>query len=88
MGIDAQAMVLLSLLAGGDSADLSLIKAVAMKWYNGLRVQGSTAYIEAPGQPHAAGLGANALALRVFVSIPAAGMAKDPLVEKLANYGD
>ena len=50
-------------------------------------MQGQTAYIEAsPGQPHAASLGDNALALRVFIEASCLMLAKDPLVEKLANY--
>jgi hypothetical protein len=90
LSMSAQAMVLLTMLDGAAplvAADLALLKATAMHWYDSLRVQGETAYIEAaPGQPHAAALGANALALRVFVEAPSLKLATDPLVEKLANY--
>lgn len=89
LGIQAQAMALLAVLNQDSltSADLLLLKTVATKWYDSLRVQGETAYIEAePGQPHAAGLGVNALVLRVFIAAPSLKLTKDPLVEKLANY--
>eukprot|EP01045_Picozoa_sp_COSAG04_P006507 COSAG04_NODE_322_length_16880_cov_9.938621_2_plen_1548_part_00 len=90
MSISSQAMVLLTMMNHSDGLspeDIALVKATTKPWYDGLRVQGQTAYIEAaPGQPHAASLGDNALALRVFIEASCLKLAKDPLVEKLANY--